>query len=196
MLPEMVPGGNVGQLTVHRPRWTGSHESVQSPPDTMHKSKAQADPEAREGAGAAGTGLAESKNKGGRRGSASLAPNLVKDLVSESASGSVSEPLTDIITTAHIEPACAEVQAVKTADEPPAGQACKPSVDASANRETARLGKESAGEQRSKVETLLSQFTTNRKKCNTVSPNHTEDTYCTSGVLVPDHVPMFHDFIK
>uniref|UniRef100_A0A8C4NUY3 Myomesin-1 n=1 Tax=Dicentrarchus labrax TaxID=13489 RepID=A0A8C4NUY3_DICLA len=33
----MGPGGNVGQLTEHRPRWTGTHETVQSPPDTIQK---------------------------------------------------------------------------------------------------------------------------------------------------------------
>uniref|UniRef100_A0AAQ5Z7U4 Myomesin-1 n=1 Tax=Amphiprion ocellaris TaxID=80972 RepID=A0AAQ5Z7U4_AMPOC len=46
VLSKMGPGGNVGQLTEHRPRWTGSHETVQSPPDTMQKRiKAQSDTE-------------------------------------------------------------------------------------------------------------------------------------------------------
>nr|CBN82081.1 Myomesin-1 [Dicentrarchus labrax] len=80
VLPEMGPGGNVGQLTEHRPRWTGTHETVQSPPDTIQKrSKAQADTEAREGAGAASSGLvqpnpAENKSKGGKRGTSPAPP--------------------------------------------------------------------------------------------------------------------------
>ncbi|KAM9839522.1 myomesin-1 [Aulostomus maculatus] len=142
VLPEMGPGGNVGQLTVHRPHWMGTHETVQPPPDTMQKKKTQADTEARQGAGAASSGPAESKIKGGKRGSLSWAPNLDKDLVSESVSGSVSESFTDI--GAHLDQACAAVQAVKTAHEPEAGQARKVSVDASAKRETTRLRRESA----------------------------------------------------
>ncbi|XP_042255243.1 myomesin-1 isoform X2 [Thunnus maccoyii] len=146
VLPEMGPGGNVGQLTEHRPRWTGKHETVQSPPDTMQKRKAQADTEARQGARATSSGLAdptESKNKGGKRGGVSWAPNLAKDL---SVSGSVSDSLTDIVTAAHLDPVSAEVQdqAVKTAGEPEATQARKFSVDASANRKTARPRRESA----------------------------------------------------
>lgn len=157
VLPEMGPGGNVGQLTEHRPRWTGTHETVQSPPDTMQKCKAQADTEAREGARAASSGLAdptESKNKGGKRGSVSWAPDLAKDLLSESVSDSVSDSLTDIVTAAHLDPVSAEVQdqAVETAGEPEAEQARKFSVDASANRETARSRRESAGEPRFEME--------------------------------------------
>uniref|UniRef100_A0A7N6BEX6 Myomesin 1b n=1 Tax=Anabas testudineus TaxID=64144 RepID=A0A7N6BEX6_ANATE len=89
VLPEMGPGGNVGQLTEHRPHWTGTHETVQSPPDTMQNcnKKAQADTEAREGCRAASSGLTEtvpmeSKYKGGKRGSVSWAPDLAKDLFS------------------------------------------------------------------------------------------------------------------
>uniref|UniRef100_A0A671UWS2 Myomesin-1 n=1 Tax=Sparus aurata TaxID=8175 RepID=A0A671UWS2_SPAAU len=106
VLPEMGPGGNVGQLTEHRPRWTGTHETVQSPPDTKQKrKKAQTDTEAREGARAASSGLnepTEGKSKGGKRGSVSWAPDLAKDLISESVSDSVSDSLTDI--TAHLDP--------------------------------------------------------------------------------------------
>uniref|UniRef100_A0A4W6CL23 Myomesin-1 n=1 Tax=Lates calcarifer TaxID=8187 RepID=A0A4W6CL23_LATCA len=76
VLPEMGPGGNVGQLTEHRPRWTGTHETVQLLPDTVQKcnKKAQADTEAREGPGAASSVLTEpapkeSKSKGGKRAS-------------------------------------------------------------------------------------------------------------------------------
>ncbi|KAI3354855.1 hypothetical protein L3Q82_004653 [Scortum barcoo] len=145
VLPEMGPGGNVGRLTEHRPRWTGTHDTVQPPPDTMQKrSKAQADTEAREGAGAARSGLAkpdpaEGKSKAGKRGSVSWAPDLAKD--SESVSGSVSDSLTDIATTAHVDLVPAEVvqdQAVEKVKEPEAERARKFSVDASGYREAAR----------------------------------------------------------
>nr|CBN82080.1 Myomesin-1 [Dicentrarchus labrax] len=134
VLPEMGPGGNVGQLTEHRPRWTGTHETVQSPPDTIQKrSKAQADTEAREGAGAASSGLvqpnpAENKSKGGKRGSVSWAPDLAKDLVSESVSDSVSDSLTDIAKAALLDATPAEVQdqAVETVCEPETKQASSP----------------------------------------------------------------------
>lgn len=161
----MGPGGNVGQLTEHRPRWTDTHETVQSPRDTMQKcnKKAQADTEAREGCRAAISGLTEtipmeSKNKGGKRGSVSWAPDLAKDLVSESVSGSVSNSLTDKVTDAHLDPVPAEVQdqAVDTADEPEAEQARNLSVDASANVDTARSRRESTGEHRSQMKTLFS----------------------------------------
>ncbi len=160
----MGPGGNVGRLTEHRPRWTGTHETVQSPSDTMQKrNKAQADTEAREGARAARSGLAEpdpaeGKSKGGKRGSVSWAPDLAKDLVSESVSDSVSDSLTDIASVAHLDPVPAEAQdqAVETAKEPEAQQARKFSVDASANRGTARPRRESAGEHRSEMEIFSS----------------------------------------
>lgn len=157
VLPEMGPGGNMGQLIEHRPHWTGTHETVQSPPHTMQKCnrKAQIDTEAREGCRAASSGLTEtvpkdSKNKGGNRGSVSWAPVLAKDLVSESVSDSVSSSLTDKVTAAHLDPVTAEVQdqAVETADKPEARQARKFSVDASANRDTAKPRRESTGEHR------------------------------------------------
>ncbi|KAM3860464.1 myomesin-1 [Diretmus argenteus] len=152
VLPEMGPGGNVGGLTEHRPRWTGSHETVQSPPDTMQKLKAQTDTEARAGAraaaGAEATSLGpsepvptESRNRGAKRGSVTWAPNLANDFcVSESVSGSVSDSLTDIVTDVHLDrvPATAEVE------DQTIGEACKFSVDASANRETERLRRDSA----------------------------------------------------
>ncbi|XP_045904828.1 myomesin-1 isoform X1 [Micropterus dolomieu] len=152
VLLEMGPGGNVGQLTKHRPRWTSTHETVQSPFDTMQKcNKAQADTEARERAGAASSGLTEpepmeSKIKGGKRGSFSWAPDLAKYLVSESVSVSVSDSLTDIATAAHLDPVTAEVQdqAVETVNEPAAQQARKFSVGASANWKKARPRRESA----------------------------------------------------
>ncbi|XP_038586022.1 myomesin-1 isoform X1 [Micropterus salmoides] len=152
VLLEMGPGGNVGQLTKHRPRWTSTHETVQSPFDTMQKcNKAQADTEARERAGAASSGLTEpdpmeSKIKGGKRGSFSWAPDLAKYLVSEPVSVSVSDSLTDIATAAHLDPVTAEVQdqAVETVNEPAAQQARKFSVGASANWKKARPRRESA----------------------------------------------------
>lgn len=168
----MGPGGNAGQLTEHRPRWTGTHETVQSLPDTMQKrSKAQADTEARQGAGAASSALTQpdpvdSKRKGGKSGSVSWAPDLAKDLVSESVSDSVSESLTDIATATHLDSVTAEVQdqAVETANESDAQQARKFSVDASANRETATSRRESAGEHRSQMEIFLSTPHTHTKK--------------------------------
>nr|XP_020475412.1 myomesin-1 isoform X2 [Monopterus albus]XP_020475413.1 myomesin-1 isoform X2 [Monopterus albus] len=145
VLPEMGTGGNVGQLTKHRPLWADAHGSVHSPPATMQKCniKAQADTEAREGARASSSGLTDldlvkSKCKGGEKASVSCAPDLAKDLFSESVSGSVSNPLTDI--AAHLDPATARAQdqAVATAGCTEAGQVRKLSIDASANRETAR----------------------------------------------------------
>ncbi|KAF3836353.1 hypothetical protein F7725_028911 [Dissostichus mawsoni] len=143
VLPEMGPGGNAGQLTEHRPRWTGTHETVQSPLYTK-RNKAQADTKARQGAGPDSSALAqpdpvENKHKGGKKGSVSWAPDLAKDLVSESVSDSVSDSL-----TAQLEPVTAEVQdqAVKTVNEPEAKQARKVPVDASANLETARPRRE------------------------------------------------------
>ncbi|XP_076617558.1 myomesin-1 [Chaetodon auriga] len=132
VLPEMGPGGNVGRLTEHRPRWTGTHETVQSPADTKLKlNKAQADTQTREGAGAASSGLAgpdpmEGKSNGGKRGSVSWAPDLAKDLVSESVSDSVRDSLTDI--AAHLDPVPAEVQdqAAKAVKEPETKQAPSP----------------------------------------------------------------------
>lgn len=150
----------MGQLTEHRPRWTGTHDTVQSPRDTMqnrHK-KAQADTEAREGCRAAISGLTETslmegKKKGGKRGSVSWAPDLAKDLLSESVSDSVSNSLTDKVTDAQLDPVTAEVQdqAVETAAESDAGLARNLSVDASANPDTARPRRESTGEHRSQI---------------------------------------------
>ncbi|CAJ1082496.1 myomesin-1 isoform X2 [Xyrichtys novacula] len=149
VLPEMGPGGNVGQLTEHRPRWTGTHDTVQSPPDTKQKcNKAQTDTESREGVWAARSGpsgpdSAESKSKRGKRGSVSWAPDLAKDLVSESVSDSVSDSLTDKGTAAHLDPVPAQVQD-QTVNEPENKQARKFSVDASGNRGTARPRRESS----------------------------------------------------
>lgn len=123
--------------------------------------KAQADTEAREGCRAASSGLTEtvpmeSKYKGGKRGSVSWAPDLAKDLVSESVSDSVSNSLTDKDTAVHLDPVTAKVQdqAVDSANEPEAGQARKFAVDASANRDTARPGKQSTGENQSQMKTV------------------------------------------
>lgn len=156
VLPKMGPGGNVGQLTEHRPRWTGTHDTVQFPPNTMQKrNKAQADSESREGARAASSDLTdpdprETKNKWGKRGDGSRAPELAKDMHSEPVSGPIPESHTDTITAAHCDPVTAEAQdqAVETADEPDASQARKFSVDG--NREKAKPQRESAGEHRGK----------------------------------------------
>lgn len=150
----------MGQLTEHRTRWTCTHETVQSFPHAVQKcNKAQTDTEAGEGAGAAGLGLAESeplksKSKGDNMGSESLAPDLVDILLSES--GSVSEPLTDIITAAHLEPVTAEieVQTVGTVDEPENQPVRKFSVDASANQEITSPRREPPGEHESLMETF------------------------------------------
>lgn len=155
VLPEMGPGGNVGQLTEHRPRWTGTHDTVQSPSDTKQKrSKVQTDTDAREGAGTAHSGLtgpnpAETKSKGGKRGSVSWAPDLAKDIVTESLSDSVSDSLTDI--AAQLDPVPAEGQDHKV-KEPEVKQARKFSLDASANPGTAMPRRESTGEHRSGME--------------------------------------------
>lgn len=159
VLSKMGPGGNVGQLTEHRPHWTDTHETVQLPPDTKQKcNKAQADTEARKGAGAvisgpAGPDPVESKNKGGKRGSVTWAPDLAKDMASKSMSVSVSDPLTDKITDAHLDSVTAEVkdQAVETAKEPEVTQARKFSVDGSANRERVKSRRESEGEHSSQT---------------------------------------------
>lgn len=157
VLPEMGPGGNAGQLTEHRPRWTGTHENVQSPLYTKCN-QAQADTKARQGAGPDSSALTqpdpvENKHKGGKKGSVSWAPDLAKDLVSESVSDSVSDSL-----TAQLEPVTAEVQdqAVKTVNEPEAKQARKFPVDASANLETARPRRELEGEHWSQMDIFLS----------------------------------------
>lgn len=150
VLQKMGPGGNVGQLTEHKPRWMGTHETVQSTPDTVQKcNKAQADTETGEGTGAAGSGSAEpdplgKKSKGGKKGSESQVPEMVENLPSES--GSVSEPLTYIVTAAQLEPATAKVQdqAGGTVGEPDARQTRK--FPASANQESLKFRKELAGE--------------------------------------------------
>lgn len=157
VFPEMGPGGNVGQLIEHRPRWAGVHETVQSSPDTKQKhSKAKADTAASEGPGAASSGLTgpestESKIKGRKRGSVSWAPDLAKDLASESVSDSVSGSPTDIAT--HLDPGPTDVhdQAVKKVSEPDAKQARK----FSANKETARRSRESPGEHWSELPSKL-----------------------------------------
>lgn len=160
----MGPGGNVGQLTEHRPRWVGTHEPVQSPPDTKQKhNKAQTDTEAREGARTPGADLVgpepvESSGKGTKRGSVSWAPDLARDLVSGSVSDSVSESPTDI--AAHVEPAPAKAQdqAVGAVKEPETRQTRKSSVGGPSKRETARPRRESAGEHRSETGTTFQSF--------------------------------------
>lgn len=155
VFPEMGPRGNTGPLTEHRPRWTGTHDTVQSSPDTKQTCiKAQTDTEARKGGGAASSDLAkprptESKNKGCKTGSSCCTPDLAED--SESVSDSVSGSLTDI--AAHLDPE-GQDQVTETITEPETKQACKSSVGASANQESARPGKQSAGEHWAETENL------------------------------------------
>lgn len=153
VLPEMGPGGNAGPLTEHRPRWTGAHETVQSPPDTMRKhNKAQADTEAGgQGAAAASSALApprpgECKREGGKRGSVSWAPDPAKDLVSESASDSACDSLTDAAASARLGPVTAGGPVTSAAGCGPGAR--KLSVDASADREAAGPRRGSTGEPR------------------------------------------------
>lgn len=170
VFPEMGPRGNIGPLTEHRPRWTGTHDTVQFSPDTKQTCvKAQADTEARKGAGAASSGLAkphptDSKNKGCKTGSC-CTPDLAKD--SESVSDSVSGSLTDI--AAHVDPGAAEAQdqVIETITEPETKQARKSSVGASANQESARPGKQSAGEHWAETENLSTPV----YKISTVHPS-------------------------
>lgn len=145
----MGPGGNVGQLTEHRPLWTGTHDTVQSPPDTIQKCKAQTDTEARQGAQ---VHLVEPMSKDCMR----RTPNLVTDPATKCVSGLVSDSRTD--TPTHLEPVSAEVQvqAVDAVPELETTQACKFSVDASANQEKARHRKESTGEHQQADNTVLS----------------------------------------
>lgn len=156
VFPEMGPRGKIGPLTEHRPRWTGTHDTVQYSPDTKQTcSKAQTDTEAREGARAATSGLSrprptEGKNKGCEGGRSCCTPDLAKD--SESVSDSVCDSLTDI--AAHLDPGAAGVHALGTITEPDTKQARKSSVGASANQETARPGKRSAGEHWAEMENL------------------------------------------
>ncbi|KAL6097690.1 myom1 [Pungitius sinensis] len=147
VFPEMGPGGNAGRLTEHRPLWTGAHETVQSPPDTMRRhTRAQADTEAGghgghggHGAAAASSALAPprpgggGKREGSERGSVSWAPDLAKDL----APDSLCDSLTDMA-------AAGAPAAAARLDPPPAGgagrepAARKLPVDASGDREAAR----------------------------------------------------------
>ncbi|AWP17079.1 Myomesin-1 [Scophthalmus maximus] len=73
------------------------------------------------------------------------------DLAIESVSGSVSNSPIDIVTAAHLDPVTAEVQepAVEPANGPGAGQERKFSLDASANRETARPRSKSTDKEQS-----------------------------------------------
>lgn len=129
---ELPRGGNVGGLTKHTPRWTGTHEAVQYPPYTMLKLNAQTGsvpgPGAGAGAGAtssspsgpsgsSGPLATGSKDKGGKRGSVTWAP----DLVTESVTDSVTEATDEVKGQAKV---------------PEAGKTRKSSVDVSAKRGT------------------------------------------------------------
>ncbi|KAK6299903.1 hypothetical protein J4Q44_G00299360 [Coregonus suidteri] len=126
---ELPRGGNVGGLTKHTPRWTGTHEAVQYPPYTTLKLNAQTGsvPGAGAGAGAGATSSSPSgplatgsKGKGGKRGSVTWAPDLV------------TESVTDLV----IEPAKATDEVKGQAKAPVSGKTRKSSVDVSAKRGT------------------------------------------------------------
>lgn len=157
VFPEMGPRGNTGPLTEHRPRWTGTHDTVQFSPDTKQTCvKAQTDTEARKGA--ASSGLAkphptDSKNKGCKTGSSCCTPDLAKD--SESVSDSVSGSPTDIAAHLDADAAKGQDQVTESIPEPETTQARKSSVGASANQESASPGKQSAGEHRAETENLF-----------------------------------------
>lgn len=178
LLPELGPGCNVGGLTKHRPRWAGTHETVQSPPDTMLKLKAQTDSVpgkgARAGAGAgAGAGASAEatsfclsepvsmgcKSKGAKRCNVTWAPDLTEEFVSDSLSGSIFDPLTHTVTEAlkdHAQVTGGEVkgQAAVAAEVPVTGQTRKSSIDPSATRDRERPRRDSAGENRSDMATF------------------------------------------
>lgn len=135
----------MGRLTEHRPRWTGTHATVQSPPDTMQKRKAQADTEAREGPGGAAAAQPRTVDsraapKGCERRSGPWTPALAKDPLTQSVSGLGSESLTDVVTAAHLEPVSAELQVHAVGAEPEVAQARKFSGDRAQTR------RESTGE--------------------------------------------------
>nr|XP_061809962.1 myomesin-1-like [Nerophis lumbriciformis] len=131
VLLETGTGGNQGQLTAHRPRWMGTHDTVQFPADT--NSKAQADPEPpAKGSGAA---VANSDPQGSD--SCSMGPIAVKELPSEPPPALLCEVFTDV--AANLGSPHPNGPAEKTAQGAPgATQACDLSVDASANREADR----------------------------------------------------------
>ncbi|XP_061821645.2 myomesin-1-like [Nerophis lumbriciformis] len=131
VLPEMGPGGKAGQLTLHRPRWMGTHDTVQLSPDTMQLSKAQTDPEHGQGqAQVVNSGPSHPAETNNQRAlSVSQAHNVVNDQLSQSAPGSLCEALTD--TEAQL----GSNHAVKTAERSETEQTCELSVDASANQE-------------------------------------------------------------
>ncbi|XP_024910202.1 myomesin-1 isoform X3 [Cynoglossus semilaevis] len=140
VLQEMGPGGKAGQLTEHRPRWTGTHDPVQSLPDT--KLKAQTDTDTREESGSEPTGIEptsspQNKTKGAKKGSVSWAPDLERDLVSESSSDAVSNSHTDTETAAHLEPDPAPGQDVDlgSATVADAGQERKFSLDSNVSKQ-------------------------------------------------------------
>ncbi|XP_061121295.1 myomesin-1 isoform X2 [Syngnathus typhle] len=135
VLPETGPGGNDDRLTAHKPYWTGAHDTVQLPADT--KSKARADPEFPErgsevAAVAASSGPSDGKNHESERGG--VAQALVNGSPSEPPPGLLCEARTDV--AAHLGSPGVEGPAKKTA--PGAKRACGLSVDASANKESAR----------------------------------------------------------
>ncbi|CAG5896189.1 unnamed protein product [Menidia menidia] len=128
VLQTMGPGGNARRLTEHRPLWTGSHDTVQSLPDTVRKrcrAGADTEPEPRD------TG-----SKGDQSGGVSRAPDPVEN--QPSGSDLVSEALTDTSTAAHFEKAPPELNSQ-------GAEARKSPVDVSADQEGAKPRTEPEG---------------------------------------------------
>lgn len=160
---EMRPGGNFGQLTEHRPRWMGTHETVQSPPDTVPmgkthtdlvpKCKTQSDPVPKcktqtepvpilpkcKGQ----TDPSPKQGSGAHRESAQpdcrpRAPDCVSAVVVDSPTHTVAQADTQ---------ASAAVETVVSVSEPEGTKACKFSVETSVPQDTARPRRDSSGEQ-------------------------------------------------
>lgn len=143
---EMRPGGNLGPLTEHRPLWMGTHETVQSPPDTVPKCKAQTDtvPKCK-----AQTDTNPRQGPGAHREPLSpycrpRTPNQGKDLVTDCVSAPVLESPPHTVTHVKADTqVSATIETVEAVSEPQDIQACK----FSAIQETARPRREPSGEQ-------------------------------------------------
>ncbi|XP_055018209.1 myomesin-1 [Boleophthalmus pectinirostris] len=139
---EMGPGGNLGQLTEHRPLWMGTHETVQSPPDTVPKGKAQTCNDPRQGPGA----HQKSVSTGCRPRTSNLGTEQSTDCVSAVAVDSLTHTVAHVepVTLPTCEPASAQSKVfVEGLTDPEPAQACKFSLDASAYQDTTRPRRES-----------------------------------------------------
>lgn len=166
---EMRPGGNFGQLTEHRPRWMGTHETVQSPPDTVPMGKTQTDPVPKCKTQTDPVAKSKSQNDpvpilpkcktqtdpapkqglGAHResGHPDYRPRT-PDLGTDCVSAVVVDSPTHTVAHAQADAqASAAVDTVVSVSEPLLTKACKFSVEASVHQETARPRRESSGEQ-------------------------------------------------